>query len=474
MIRLERCKYFLIALALVFSTFAAYWPVTGNQFVAYDDPSYVTDNLQVTAGLSVSSALWAFSTTHGANWHPLTWLSHQADVSLFGLNPGRHHLTNLLLHVLNTLLVLLLLNRLTGAFWRSALVAALFALHPLHVESVAWVSERKDLLCAAFFLAALLAYQRFCVQQRALRWHLTSLGLFTCALLAKPMAVTLPVLLLLLDWWPLGRFSRGAWRRLVVEKVPFLLLSLASSWITFIAQRSGGAVVTLDHIGIGMRIANAIFSLAAYLMKMLWPTRLAALYPFPESIPVGQLSSALLLLVLLGAGALWQLRRRPYVLFGLGWYLVMLVPVIGLVQVGNQAMADRYTYLPLLGIFLAISFGVTELFTDREMLLAGMCVALLAGLTLATRYQVLVWRDSETLYRHALAVTENNRYMRHNLADELTRQGRWREASQEQAKVVVQWPAIAEARVAYGNALYHGIDKYEVILLHCRIYLLKT
>jgi protein O-mannosyl-transferase len=443
----------LIALALVLATCAAYWSVTGHQFVAFDDPSYVTENPQVRAGLSVASALWAFTTVHGANWHPLTWLSHQMDVSLFGLDPGGHHLSNLLLHLLNTVLVLLTLRRITGRLYPSVLVAGLFALHPLHVESVAWVSERKDLLCACFFLVTLLAYHQF-VRTRLGSWYLLSLSLFAAALLSKPMAVTLPILLLLIDWWPLGRLTRSSLARMAREKLPFFLLTLASSWITFAAQKAGGAVASLQHITVGMRLANAAVSTLGYLEKCLWPTRLAALYPFPETISYGRVALALLILGLLAAGALWQRERRPYLAFGLGWFLIMLVPVIGVVQVGNQAMADRYSYLPLLGIFLALSFGGAELFRGRERLGAGISLTALALLAVMTRQQVAVWCDTETLYRHALRVTVDNRFMHHNLADELTRQGRWREASEEQAKVVRHWPALAEARLAYGNALF--------------------
>jgi hypothetical protein len=446
-----------VAFLLAAATLAVYWPVTGHPFVAYDDGFYVVDNPGVTGGLGWQAARWAFTTFREANWHPLTWLSHQLDVTLFGLAAGRHHLVNLLLHTANTLLLFTLLNRLTGALWRPATVAALFALHPLHVESVAWVAERKDLLCALFVFLSLLAYQRY-VRRGGRTAYGLALGLFVLALLAKPMAVTLPLLLLLLDWWPLARFggSAGAVRRLL-EKSPFFACALASAVVTVIAQRSGGAVISLVNVGLGQRLANACVATAGYLGKTVWPTGLAPLYPFPLTIPHWQVWGAAALLVTMVGLALWQRRRRPWLAFGCCWYLVMLVPVSGLVQVGQQGMADRYTYLPLVGIFIATVWGVTELLDSwryRQELLGATALGILALSGFAARQQLDYWRDSETLFRRALAVTFDNFVMHHNLGNELERQGRLAEAVAEHARAVALRPFSAESRYFLANALY--------------------
>ena len=467
----------LVALLLAGATLATYWPVTGHPFVAYDDEFYVVNNSRVTAGFGWQEVRWAFTTFHEANWHPLTWLSHQLDVTLFGLDAGRHHLTSLLIHTANTLLLFLLLGRLTGLLWRPALVAALFALHPLHVESVAWVAERKDLLCAFFVLLTLIAYRRYCRQPA---WGAYGLALlcFACALLAKPMAVTIPCLLLLLDVWPLARFSGRAAsaRALLLEKLPFFLLSLASAVVTIAAQKSGGAVISLESVGFGQRLANGVVATGSYLAKTAWPRKLAPLYPFPLHIPLWQVWGAAAFLGVVVALALWQRQQRPYLAVGLCWYLGMLVPVSGVMQVGQQGMADRYTYLPLIGIFIVLAWGMGELFPRwrcRQEALGATAVGVVALLGVATRQQVGFWRDSETLFRHTLAVTEGNYVMHHNLGVVLENQGRLAEAVAEHARGVALRPLSAESHYYLANALYRQGRTEEAVASYRQALLLK-
>jgi tetratricopeptide (TPR) repeat protein len=472
------------AVVLVIVTLAVYWPVGHYPFVGYDDGFYVTENPQVAAGLSWAGVRWAFTTFHEANWHPLTWLSHQLDATLFGLDAGGHHRTNLLLHAGNGLLLGFLLLRLTGSLWPSTAVAALFALHPLNVESVAWVAERKNLLSTLLFLLALLAYRRYIRQPGAANYLLVAL-LFALGLLAKPMLVTFPCVLLLLDWWPLGRVAGSGvpaaredaaveqrrWSALVREKVPLFLLAAAASVVTLVAQRSEGAVVARESLGYGLRLANALVAYVAYLAKAIWPTELAPLYPFPTAVPAWQWGGAQLLLAGLTAAAFRLRRRAPCLLAGWLWYLGTLVPVIGLVQVGQQAMADRYAYLPFIGLFGAVAGGVAELVRGRRhrQLLAG---AILAGalllLALQTRHQLFFWRDTETLVRHTLAVTRDNFVMHHNLGNELERQGRFAEALAEQAAAAALRPGNAESRFFLANALY-AVERYEDAVREYRI-----
>jgi tetratricopeptide (TPR) repeat protein len=402
---------------LLLATLAAYRGLGSNGFVFFDDDLFVTANPHVQKGLQGESIAWAFTTTHASNWHPLTWLSHMLDVQLFGLDPGKHHRSNLLLHALNALLLLLVLHRLTGALWRSALVAALFALHPLHVESVAWIAERKDLLSTLFWLLTLAAWLAFVRSRRAAPYLLAVL-LYALGLMAKPMLVTLPFTLLLLDYWPLGRLPvplRGqaaTLRRLLLEKAPLFALSAASCVVTFHAQRAGGAVATLEHISLGDRIANAVWAYGAYLAKTLWPADLAVFYPLPPGgHPAGEVALAVLLLLGLSAGALRLAGRAPYLLTGWLWTLGTLVPVIGLVQVGSQAMADRYTYVPLIGIFLAAAWGLDALVAGHPAARGAAALAAvgaLAAMFAATRQQTAYWKDTETLFGRAVAVTSGN------------------------------------------------------------------
>jgi tetratricopeptide (TPR) repeat protein len=415
----------LIGALLLLGTLAAFSGVTDNDFVSFDDPVYVQMNPVVGRGLTWEGVRWAFTTVQAANWHPLTWLSHMLDVQLFGLDPAAHHGVGLGLHALNALLLFLLFVRLTGAPWRSGLVAALFAVHPLHVESVAWASERKDLLSTALALLALLAWLRHLARPSAARLAAVC-ALFALALLAKPMPVTLPFLLLLLDWWPLGRWSPGSpstpWRLLPPfalwrEKAPLFALSAASAAVTFYAQRAGGAVVPESHITSTYRIVNSLMGYEAYLEKAVWPTGLSFYYRLPPNLPIWWLAAMLLLL----GGAILLLlraaRRRPWLGLGTLWYVGTLVPVIGLVQVGGQSMADRYMYLPLTGIFLMIAWSVAELVERRPAarpFAIAAAVAVLAVFGTLTRAQVAVWRDDFTVSRHSLALDPDN-WMAHSV-----------------------------------------------------------
>jgi tetratricopeptide (TPR) repeat protein len=409
-----------VPLLLVALVWAVYWSVGSNGFVAYDDPGYIQENPVVKLGLTADGVRWAFTTWTIANWHPLTWLSHMLDVQLFGVEPAWHHRENVLWHCANTLLLLAFLGRTTGGWWRSALVAALFSVHPLRVESVAWISERKDVLSTFFFLLALLAYAAYARRQGALRYLAVALA-FALGLLAKPMVVTLPALLLLLDVWPLrrlpaGRLSATALWPLLREKLPLFALSAVSSAVTFLAQARGGAVRSVVGLPFSARAANAVVSAASYLGKTLWPTDLAVLYPHPGyrpgGIPAWKVAFATALLLGITAIALREVRRRPYLLAGWGWYLVTVLPVIGLVQVGQQGMADRYTYLPLIGPVFAAVWAAAEGAEKLRMPRAALAVAglvLVLGAAWIARVQVGYWRDTLTLFDHATRVTEDNR-----------------------------------------------------------------
>ena len=366
----------LILLGLAVVTFALYAQVIGHQFITLDDPTYIQENPMVNRGVTLAGLAWAFTTFHAANWHPLTWISHMIDCQLFGMNAGHQLLVNALIHVANTLLVFWFLLRTTHARWPSALVAALFALHPLHVESVAWASERKDTLSTFFGLLSLIAYSRYAEAPAISRyiWVAVTLAL---GLLAKPMLVTWPLVMLLLDYWPLGRVNGdparrslrgGGWkvvRGLVVEKIPLFALVAASAIMTLIAQSRGGAVRTLGHEAITLRLSNALASYAKYLLLTFWPNDLAVYYPF-AGIPVWQIIGAASLLIGITVFCVSQWRIRPYLMVGWLWFLGTLVPVIGIVQVGGQIMADRYFYIPSIGLFIALVFGLTDIAKTRR------------------------------------------------------------------------------------------------------------
>ena len=430
----------LLAVLLATSVLVAYAGVRQHDFVNFDDPEYVVQNRHVTSGLTFANVAWSLTAVHSANWHPLTWMSHMLDCSLHGLDPGGHHVTNVLLHALATVLLFFALRTMTGAPGRSAFVAALFALHPRNVESVAWISERKDVLSAVFWTGAMWAHAAY-AQRSTLPRYLAVALLLALGLLAKPMVVTLPAALLLLDVWPLRRV-RGAGigddaatdvrtpaplavPAVVREYAPLFAIALAAAIVTFLAQRSSGAVATLTALPLGFRLQNAVVTYAGYLWSLLWPTQLAVFYPY-RTLPVAEVSAALALLVALSVLA-WRTRRtRPYLLVGWLWYLGTLVPVIGIVKAGDQAMADRFTYLPAIGIFLAATWAIADAAsrdprTRRALVPAAVLVAIACLLT--TRRQVEHWRDSVTLFRHALAVTSRNHLAELNLAAALVERG---------------------------------------------------
>ncbi len=419
-------KNFLAAgFFLVIVTAALYWPITHHPFIVFDDPDYVTGNPAANTGLSWANFVWAFNGAHAGNWHPLTWLSHQLDCTLFGLDAGKHHLVNLLLHVTNSLLVLIFLRSATGSLWRSALVAALFAWHPLHVESVAWASERKDTLSTFFWLLTLLAYVKrdACrvmrdeppaasrITHHASLYYFAALFFFALGLLSKPMVVTLPFVLLLLDLWPLGRIQNEKSKikktiALLVEKIPFFALALVGCATTYFSQTAA-----MSSISFAERLGNAVLAYARYVVKFFWPDDLAIVYAHAKYTPWLLAIGTFALLLLWTVPLLWNWRRRPWLAVGWLWFLGTLVPTIGLVQVGAQSMADRYTYIPSIGFFIVIVWGAAEIFSRRPRgnyfgaAIAGLA---LLGCVVLTAKQITYWRDSITLFRHALEVTPDN------------------------------------------------------------------
>jgi Flp pilus assembly protein TadD len=411
----ERRSAFFVSALLALAVLAVFGRVAGHGFLTYDDNEYVTGNAEVRSGLTLHGIAWAFTATQAHNWHPLTWISHMLDVQVYGLDPAGHHVTSVLLHAVNTVLLFLFLRRLTRATWRSALVAALFGIHPLHVESVAWIAERKDVLSTLFMMVTLLLYARW-TERGDRASYVAVVAAFALGLLSKPMLVTLPVLLLLVDFWPMGR--GGSFGRRLVEKLPLFGLSLASSLVTVWAQQRGGAVKTLQAFSLGTRAANADVSYVRYLRMAIWPKGLAVFYPHPgTSLSAGEVVVASAILVAITAAAVALRKARPYVVFGWAWYVVTLLPVIGLIQVGDQAMADRYTYVPLIGPFVAVVWGAADALGRRRVLAASprqeaMTGAVACGLVgvlgSVAWIQAGVWRDTTTLFEHAIRVTHGN------------------------------------------------------------------
>jgi Tfp pilus assembly protein PilF len=427
-------------------TLIVFHGVLKNGFIELDDNYYVTENPFVQAGLTPDSIQWAFTTSRSGYAHPLTWLSHILDCQVWGLNPRGHHLTSLILHIANTLLLLLFFSRATKNFWKSWFVAALFAVHPLHVESVAWVAERKDVLSTCFWMLVLLAYSSYVAKPRPARYVLV-FALFAAGLMAKPMLATLPFALILLDYWPLCRGRRFA--ALVVEKIPLFALSMASCAITFLGQRNIGAFASLEYFPPSARAANAVVAYASYLVKTVWPVDLAVYYPLHSILPAWKVGLSGLLLALVSVWAICAWRRRPYRLVGWLWYLGILVPVIGLFQMGGQAMADRFTYISLIGVFVMMVWSVHE-FPGRRV--AGALI--LAVLMALTYVQVGYWRDSVSLFRQALAAGGKISIINYNLGVALAKQGRNVEAIVEYHEALRLLPDCVEARNNLGDALY--------------------
>ena len=426
----------VICLVLALGTLGLYWPVIHHEFIILDDNLYVTANPQVQAGLTWAGVQWAFTNTFASNWHPLTWLSHMLDCQMFGLHPAGHHLVNVFFHMANVLLLFAWLYSATGAMWRSAFVAALFAWHPLHVESVAWVAERKDVLSAFFWLLALLAYTRYVRSVRSDEWQVTSdkptaaplvtrhpsllyvltLLLFACGLMAKPMVVTLPFVLLLVDFWPLQRISGFKFQvssfpyRLLLEKIPFLALALTVSGVNYFAQKAGGATWSPDALPLPVRVANALVSYVRYLSKSFWPADLVVIYPYQKDWPLWFVLVAAALL-LIWSVVVVRARQNPFLFFGWFYFVGTLVPTIGLVQVGPQAMADRYMYLPSIGLFVLMVWGVNELLNAqprRREIAALAGTAALGVCLIVTARQLSCWQNSIKLFAHTVEVTTDN------------------------------------------------------------------
>jgi len=438
--------------ALVFAAFA---PTLGNGFVGYDDPEYVTANPHVNTGLTLRNAAWALTVAHSSNWHPLTWISHALDCTLFGLNPAGHHGTSLVLHIASTLLLFWWLSSVTGCTMRSAFVAGIFGVHPLHVESVAWVAERKDVLSTLFWMLTLIAYTGY-VRKPGWRRYCLTAALLAAGLAAKQMLVTVPVLLLVLDFWPLRR-SEQPWR-LVREKIPFLAVAALAAAAAFWAQRQAGALAPGDALPLGLRLSNAVLSYVRYLGKTVWPARLAVFYPFPEGgVAAWKVASGVVLLAGISL-FVWRARRgHPWLAAGWSWYVLTLLPVIGIVQVGMQSMADRYMYVPMVGLLIAVAWEAAE-FAQRHRAarpaVAAAAAVAIAGCAVVTWRQVHYWQDGMALFRHALAVTEDNYVAHDNLGVELDRAGRAEEARAEYREALRIRPADRHAEYNYAQATF--------------------
>jgi protein O-mannosyl-transferase len=462
---------------------AVTWIVFGqtlwHDFINYDDPRYVYENTNITSGLSFGGIAWAFTHIHSTNWHPLTTISHMLDCQLFGLRAGWHHFTNVLLHTVAGILLFLALAKMTGALWRSAFAAAVFAIHPLRVESVAWIAERKDMLSGVFFMLTLLAYLHY-TRLPSLRRYLVVVFVLACGLMSKPMLVTLPFVLLLLDYWPLDRIRGQFWMRLL-EKLPLVALSAISSIATLVAQK--GAVGWTEDLPIFERINNAVVSYILYIWQMFWPARLAVFYPHPENaLPPWEIIASLLLLICITAVAIALRKQRPYLITGWLWYLGMLVPVIGLVQVGWQGRADRYTYLPQIGLYIAVTWAVADLTASwrRQRTILSVAALLVVGvLSFCAFVQTSYWRDSETLFKRTLAITRNNDVAENNLGIVFLAQGKLDEAisllqaavalrpenspaHENLAKALIQKGEVADALVHYQKLLELQPDNIEV------------
>jgi protein O-mannosyl-transferase len=420
--QLESKKKILIVLLLSILVLASYWGVQGNGFTNYDDPVYVLENRHVREGLSWESLVWAFTASYASNWHPLTWLSLMLDRDLYWMNAGGYHWTSLMLHLLGVLVLFHAMHRMTGNLWCSGLVAGLFGVHPLHVESVAWVSERKDVLSGLFWMLGLWGYAWY-VERPGLKRYWIVLLFFVLGLLSKPMVVTFPFVLLLLDWWPLGRLGAASGRglaSLLYEKIPLFVLSAVSSVVTFVVQRGGEAMPSLGNLPFGERLGNAAVSYGRYLLKMVFPYDLAVFYPYPGAWSIREVFLSLTLLVLITGFVVMRRHRQPYWVVGWLWYLGTLVPVIGLVQVGAQAMADRYAYLPMVGIYIMTAWGAKDLlngFRGRRIIWSVVSTAVMITLIVLTQIQVRYWKDDATLFGNALRITDRN-FMAHQILAE--------------------------------------------------------
>lgn len=457
----------IVSLLIFLVTFIVFFPVYRNDFVDFDDLEYITENPHVATGPSIKNIIWAFTNAHAHNWHPLTWVSHMVDVELFGLDPTGHHLVGAFIHAINAALAFMLVSRLTGAITPAAFLALFFALHPLRVESVAWAAERKDVLATFFFLSALLAYAAY-ARKGKIAFYLTALFLHASGLMAKQMGVTLPFILLLLDYWPLKRLVlREAWKKIAWEKMPFFVLSVGAGITVYIIQKKTGVLHGEALFPLDVRIANALYSTVAYLGKIFWPTDLAVFYPHPLNTisPIALFLSALAIIAIT---MLALFGTRPYLQVGWFWFLISLLPILGIIQVGIQGMADRYTYLPSLGIFITVVFGAKELAERWKKLKAVFLAAgviAVATLSVLTVKQIGVWRSSFTLYAHAVQATQENYWAYNNLGAVLYKEGKAEEAKQmflRALSILPEYPganknlaAILFQEGKYRDALFH-------------------
>jgi tetratricopeptide (TPR) repeat protein len=453
-----------IYFALAVSTLLVFWQVRNFDFVNYDDPSYVTENPHVLNGLTADSVRWAFTTIHTGYWHALTWLSLMLDCQLFGPGPAGFHLTNLFFHIANTLLLFLVLKQMTKAIWQSAFVAALFALHPMHVESVAWIAERKDVLSTFFWMLTLLTYVVYVSRPSAFRYIVT-LAAFALGLMAKPMLVTLPFLLLLLDYWPLNRFgSKRSPFFLLIEKIPLFAMAAATSVATFIAQKQTGAMRISENIGFLFRLANALISYVQYIVKMIWPVRLAVFYPHRyENVPFLYVAISVILLLAVTIFVIRFAKNHRYLVTGWLWYLGTLIPVIGIIQAGSQAYADRYTYTPYIGLFIMLAWGLPQLLSklpQRKIVLGVSMVIILTTLGICASLQVSYWKNSIILFSHANQVTQNNWLAHNNRGTAYNRIGRYQEALEDFSQAIRIKPDYDEALNNLGAA-YGNLGRYQ-------------
>jgi tetratricopeptide (TPR) repeat protein len=467
---------FFTYVVLILSTLLVFWRVRNFDFVNYDDDLYVYESQHILNGLTQDGIIWAFTTGHASNWHPITWLSLMLDCQLFGTNTGWMHFVNLLLHIANTLLLFAVLKKITGSLWPSAFVAAAFALHPMHVESVAWIAERKDVLSTLFWMLTLLAYVNYVKRPAPLR-YLVTITIFAIGLLTKPMLVTLPFVLLLLDYWPLDRFAapravktasipdrQRILYRIIIEKIPFFALAAVSSVITFIVQKGSGAVPDINTLSLQSRVANAFLSYTRYIGKMFWPQNLAVFYPRDiDSFSFWQIILCVLLLLVIFFLAFWFGRERKYLPVGWFWFVGTLIPVIGLVQSGDQAYADRYTYIPYIGLFIMIAWGLPELLSkwpQRKMALGISMVIVLTTLGICAHQQISYWNNSTALFSHAIEVTQNNYLAHNNLGIAYGSLGRHQDAIETYKQAIRIKPDYAEVHYNLGVA-YGSLGRYQ-------------
>ena len=474
---MQNQKKLLITLILILLTLVIYWQVKDCDFVDYDDQLYVTENNYIQDGLTYKGIVWAFTTFHAGNWHPLTWLSHMLDCELYGLNPMGHHWTSLQIHLTNTLLLFFILQYMTGALWQSAFVAALFALHPLHVESVAWVSERKDVLSTFFGMLTILAYIRYVKKRNLFRYSLVFI-LLSLGLMAKPMLVTLPFVLLLLDFWPLKRiklplkqptgFQASNLPAMIREKIPLFATVAIFSILTIIAQQNVGALYPIEALPAKVRIANGLVSYASYIIKTVWPQNLAVFYPHPLGIlSLWYVFWVSFAIVGVSFFSIRLFKQHPYLAVGWFWYLGTLIPVIGLIQVGAQSMADRYTYIPLIGLFIIVAWGMPDLLKkwhSNKIILVVFAIILISAFSARTYFQITHWKNSISLFKNAINVTGNNSESNNNIGIHLANAGRYEEAIYHYKEALKIKPNHVEALFNLGTALYDSGKTDEAIL----------